>query len=74
MTNNHRKANEFANTQEALINKGSYRDGVYDGAVAMADWKDKSIKQTLDEHLKHATGERSEAFMDLYRELFEPND
>ncbi len=44
---------------------------VYDGALAMAEWKDNQLRQTLGEHLKHATGERAEAFMELYRELFE---
>lgn len=43
----------------------------YNDLMQMAQWKDEQLKQTLDEHLEHATGERAEAFMDLYRELFE---
>lgn len=52
---------------------GTYSDGVYNGALDMADWKDNQLKQLLSEHMEHATGQRLEAFMDLYRELFEQN-
>lgn len=52
---------------------GTYSDGVYNGALDMAEWKDNKLKQLLSEHMEHATGQRLEAFMDLYRELFEQN-
>jgi hypothetical protein len=52
---------------------GTYSDGVYCGALDMAEWKDSQLKQLLSEHMGHATGQRLEAFMDLYRELFEQN-
>ena len=39
----------------------------------MGEWKDNQLKQLLSEHMEHATGQRLEAFMDLYRELFEQN-
>lgn len=52
---------------------GTYSDGVYNGALDMAEWKDNQLKQLLSEHMEHATGQRLEAFMDLYRELFEQN-
>jgi hypothetical protein len=52
---------------------GTYSDGVYNGALDMGEWKDNQLKQLLSEHMEHATGLRLEAFMDLYRELFEQN-
>lgn len=45
----------------------------YQKIMQMADWKDNQLKQLLSEHMEHATGQRLEAFMDLYRELFEQN-
>lgn len=42
-------------------------------AIEMGEWKDNQLKQLLSEHIEHATGQRLEVFMDLYRELFEQN-
>ena len=67
---NDKKAKELAGYKE-FGNWGTLDSNAYQAAMHMAEWKDERVKQTLDEHLKHATGERAEAFMDLYRELFE---
>lgn len=48
-------------------------DAAYRAAYSMGEWKDNQLKQLLSEHMEHATGQRLEAFMDLYRELFEQN-
>lgn len=48
-------------------------DAAYRAAYSMGEWKDSQLKQLISEHMEHATGQRLEAFMDLYRELFEQN-
>lgn len=48
-------------------------DAAYRAAFSMGEWKDNQLKQLLSERMEHATGQRLEAFMDLYRELFEQN-
>lgn len=49
------------------------RETVAQAMTFIAKWKDKQLKQILDERIEHSTGERHEAFMNLYRQLFEQN-
>lgn len=67
---NEQKAKELANYIE-FGNWGTLNPDAYRAAIKMAEWKDSQLKQLLSEHMEHATGQRLEAFMDLYRELFE---
>ena len=70
MTNE--QTTEIANHRESEFGEIRDIDGCcFMSALGMAEWKDAQLKQLLSEHIEHATGQRFEAFMDLYRELFE---
>lgn len=69
---NEQKAKELANYIE-FGNWGTLNPDAYRAAIKMAEWKDSQLKQLLSERIAHTTGQRLEAFIHLYRELFEQN-